>query len=151
MDPLSPLSVTYRSHQTLGITASDTLDIIVHERIGEVNVKDIFSQKIMETEWHISDNHRQTLSFSDVHPAHITVRNLEVGVDTATSLVDTFKAKFAKPRVDDVEGGVVGGVQRKRILKDISANFPAGTLTAIVGGSGSGKVYLRLRDTLRST
>ena len=66
-NPLPPLSITYHSHWTLSITASDTLDIIIHKSIREVNVKDLFSQKIMETEWHIPDNHWQTLSFSNIH------------------------------------------------------------------------------------
>lgn len=99
----------------------------------------------MKEEWHVSDNHRQTLSFSDVHPANITVRNLEVEVDIAAPFVDTLKAKFTRSEVGDVEGAAVGGIRRKKILKGVSADFPAGTLTAIVGGSGSGKVCFRLQ------
>lgn len=91
-----------------------------------------------EVEWPAPDNHQQNLSFSDVRPADITVRNLEVGLGVATSLVDTLKAKFTTPGVD-VVGSVVGRA-RKKILKDVSVDFPAGTLTAIIGGSGSGKV-----------
>lgn len=102
------------------------------------------SHETAEAEWHVSDNHRQTLSFSDVHPANITVRNLEVEVEVAAPFVDTLKAKFARSKVGDVEGAAVGGIQRKKILKGVSGNFPAGTLTAIIGGSGSGKVCFRL-------
>ena len=98
----------------------------------------------VEAEWDVSDNHRQTLSFSDVHPANITVRNLEVEVDVAAPFVDTLKAKFTRSKVNDVEDDAVGAARRKKILKDVSADFPAGTLTAIIGGSGSGKVCFHL-------
>ena len=122
---------------------SDIPEATVEETIEEVDVKgeDPPSYKVTEIEWHILDNHRQTLSFSDVHPAEITVRNLEVEVDVATSFVDTLKARFVKSKVGDVEGDAVSRV-RKKILKDVSADFPPGTLTAIIGGSGSGKVHL---------
>ena len=99
-----------------------------------------------EAERRAPDNHQQNLSFSDVLPADITVRNLEVEVGVATSPADTLMAKFTAPEVD-VEAGVVRRV-RKKILKDISTNFPAGTLTAIIGGSGSGKVCVRFRSPL---
>ena len=36
------------------------------------------------------------------------------------------------------------GGTRREILKDVSGVFPAGTLTAIIGASGSGKVRLHL-------
>ena len=98
-------------------------------------------------EWHISDNHQQNLSFSDVSPADITVRNLEVEVDVASSFADTLKARFANSKVEDLEGDVAGTARRKKILKDLSADFPAGTITAIIGGSGSGKVRIHLRST----
>lgn len=89
---------------------------------------------------HIPDNHQQNLSFSDVCPADITVRNLEVDVDVASSFVDTLKARFTNSEGNDPGGAVVHGARKKKILKDVSADFPAGTMTAIIGGSGSGKV-----------
>ena len=126
------------------MAASNAVGTIVPERIEEMDVKEkrSFSQETTQAEWHPSDNHRQSLSFSDVRPAGITVRNLDVEVHIAASLVDTLKAKFSKPKVGDVEDDAVAGVQRKKILKEVSADFPAGTLTAIIGGSGSGKVPL---------
>ena len=133
------------------MAAPETAESIVQERIEEVDVEKKGSSfhEATETEWRVLDNHRQTLSFSDVHPADITVRNLEVEVDVATPLADTFKTKFIKSRVGDVEVDAVNGVRRKKILKDVSADFPAGTLTAIIGGSGSGKV-LTLHPLTRS-
>ena len=131
------------------MAASDNAGEIVQERIEEVDVKEKgpLSHDATETRWHLPDTHRQTLSFSDVHPADITVRNLEVEVDVAASFVDTLKARFTKSKVGDVEGDAAGG-GRKKILKNVSADFPAGTLTAIIGGSGSGKVHLSHALTL---
>ena len=124
------------------MAASDITVVEDWERTEEIDLKDMgsLSRGNAESEWHLSDNHKQNLSFSDVHPAGITVRNLEVEVDIAGPFVDSLKAKFTRSKLGDVEGGAVGGVRRKKILNDVSADFPAGTLTAIVGGSGSGKV-----------
>ena len=130
---------THHHHQILGMAASDTVDPILQEKIEEEDVKEAGSSSLEATEWHTLDNHRQTLSFSDVHPVDIAVRNLQVEASVATSFFDTLKTKCTKPKVGDVEGGTV---RRKRILNDVSADFPAGTLTAIIGGSGSGKVHL---------
>ena len=130
----------------VSVATSNPVGTSAQERIEEVDVKEEGSlfHETVETEWDVSDNHRQTLSFSDVHPANITVRNLEVEVDVAAPFVDTLKAKFTRSKVNDVEDDAVGAARRKKILKDVSADFPAGTLTAIIGGSGSGKVCFHL-------
>jgi ABC-type multidrug transport system fused ATPase/permease subunit len=120
---------------------------ILEGEIKEVDVKVMPFHETTVAEWHLSDNHEQILSFSDVRPADITVRNLEVEVNIANSFVDILKAKFTNPKVD---GDVAGKAQRKKILKDISADFPAGTMTAIIGGSGSGKVRFYLCTDLQS-
>lgn len=116
----------------------------IREKVEEVDFeeKGPLAHETAELEWHISDDHQQNLSFSDVRPANITVRNLEVEVDITTSFMDTLKARLTKPKAGDVEIGVAGGAGRKRILKGVSGDFPAGSLTAIIGGSGSGKVRL---------
>jgi len=118
----------------------------VQERFEEVDLKEKgpLSHEVVEVEveQRVSEDHQQNLSFSDVHPVGVTVRNLEVEVDVVIPLADRLKAKFSKSKVGDVEGGAVGGV-RKKILKDVSAEFPPGTLTAIIGGSGSGKVCIQ--------
>lgn len=120
--------------------ASSNACTTLEGEIKEVDIEGTLGSSFHETtvaDWHISDNHQQNLSFSDVCPANITVRNLEVEVDVASSFVDTLKAKFTNPKIDDLENN---GVRRKKILRDVSADFPAGTMTAIIGGSGSGKV-----------
>ena len=106
--------------------------MIIHERIGEVN-------EIPENHGNGMTHIRQSSTDPSLFRCSPCPCHLEVRVDTATSFVDTFKAKFAKPKVGNVGGDAVGGVQKKRILKDISADFPAGTLTKIIGGSGSRK------------
>ena len=128
------------------MTASDATQTNAQERIEEADLKGEGSSP-PETEWHVLDNHQQNLSFSDVRPADIAVRNLQVEVEVA-SFADTLKARFTKSEAGDVEGGAVGGAQRKKILKDVSADFPAGTLTAIIGGSGSGKVCFHLHNPI---
>ena len=54
--------------------------------------------------------------------------------------MDTLMARFIKPKVGDVEIDVVDRIQRK--MKDVLANFPPGTLTAIIEGSRCGKAHL---------
>lgn len=72
----------------------------------------------------------------DQRLVEVKVRNISVTLDPATlspfSTAEIFKARFlrgAKPPV-------------KHILKDVSADFPARSLTAIIGASGSGKTTL---------
>ena len=127
------------------MAAFDTTGAVAWARF-EVGVEKKCSlfHEATEMGFRILDNYRKPLSFSDVHPASVTVRNLGVEVDTVTSVVDTLTAKFTKSKVGDVEGDVVGGIRRK-ILRDVSGIFPAGTLTAVIGGSGSGKVRLHPR------
>lgn len=140
---LSLPSLLYATGTRLGIVTSDTAGTNAGERIEEVDLKEkkvSSSHETAEAEWHILDSHQQNFSFSDVRPANITVRNLEVEVEAAAPFADTLKTKFTKPKAADVEGGTVGSIRRKKILKDFSADSPAGTLTAIIGGSGSGKV-----------
>ena len=98
----------------------------------------------VEMECHIAENRQQDLSF-DVHPANIAVRNLGVEVDVVASFVNTLRAKLTKFEVGDVEGG---HVRRGKISEDVSADFPAGTLTAIIGSSL--KVRLHIIQGMRS-
>ena len=91
-----------------------------------------------------------TDSFSDVHPVDVAVRNLEVEVEVATLFADVLKAKFTGLEVVDMEGSEEGGVRRKKILKNGSADFPTGTLTAIIRVSGSGKVSIRVTQDIQS-
>lgn len=99
--------------------------------------------------WRYVDDHRATISFSQVVPVDVRVRDLEVGVKAQASLGESTKKAFRiskKERVSqedaaDAEKGLgTSGQGRKTIIRGISADFPTGTLSAIIGGSGSGKV-----------
>ena len=69
------------------------------------------------------------LSFRDVEPVHVTVEDFSVDIDVSPS-----SAKFAswlkKKQVP---------LKTKQILKRINVHMPPGTITAILGASGSGK------------
>ncbi|CAG8954999.1 hypothetical protein HYFRA_00008688 [Hymenoscyphus fraxineus] len=79
------------------------------------------------------------LSLSEVEPVDIQVRNLAVDVD-----ISTFGSPLAKlglgrrKRNQDGEAPA----ETKKILHSVSASMTAGTLTAIIGGSGSGKTTM---------
>lgn len=97
-------------------------------------------------EWYLKDTHEQNMSFSAVRPVDVHVRGLEVEVEAALPIVDGMKGWFTKRVPGDVEGAASGSDRRKKILHSISADFPRGTLSAIIGGSGSGKVGISLSE-----
>ncbi|KAH7029318.1 P-loop containing nucleoside triphosphate hydrolase protein [Microdochium trichocladiopsis] len=76
------------------------------------------------------------LSLADVEPVDVQVRSLGVSVDTSPSILepstypDLFRSKF---------GSGQGGPTTKHLLSSLDASLKPGTLTAIIGGSGSGK------------
>lgn len=102
-------------------------------------------EELPDEPWRYVDDHRATISFSQVVPVDVRVRDLEVGVKAQMSPGESAKKAFRiskKERVlqegtVDVEKGL--GTS-KTIIRGISADFPTGTLSAIIGGSGSGKV-----------
>jgi ABC-type glutathione transport system ATPase component len=84
--------------------------------------------------WQLQDMHTQNMSFSFVRPVDVRVRSLGVQVDVDSSPVDVVKGWFTTAKVGD------NAARRKKILSSVSADFPRGSLSAIIGGSGSGKV-----------
>ncbi|KAF2115591.1 ABC transporter-like protein [Lophiotrema nucula] len=77
------------------------------------------------------------ISLREVDPVSVRLEHLRVSVDEAPSALEKL---FSKSRSTDPEAGPSRHV--KTILEDISANLESGTLTAIIGGSGSGKTSL---------
>lgn len=78
-----------------------------------------------------------SLSLSEVEPVDVQIRNLAVSVNISPSAfsLESLQTKFGKKQETREP-------KWKQILQSISASMPAGTLTAIIGGSGSGKTTM---------
>jgi ABC-type glutathione transport system ATPase component len=77
------------------------------------------------------------ISLSDVDPVDVQVRDLAVNVDLGASPLSLASLFSRKPNRD---GNAKS--ETKQILHSVSASMPPGTLTAIIGGSGSGKTTM---------
>lgn len=86
----------------------------------------------------LSTSHSNQISLQDVEPVNVEVRNLSVTVDISPS---AFSLERYLPRKPPQDGNQVHA-QTKEILHSVSGSMPAGTLTAIIGGSGSGKTTM---------
>jgi ABC-type lipoprotein export system ATPase subunit len=73
------------------------------------------------------------ISLREVDPVSVRLERLSVAVDESPSVL----GKLFQKRKNAQVGG-----HSKKILDDISAECKSGTLTAIIGGSGSGKTSL---------
>lgn len=85
---------------------------------------------------HLFTTHSNHLSLSDVEPVDVKVRNLSVTIDISPSAFSI--EKYFPRKQQDGEAQVY----TKEILHSVSAEMPAGSLTAIIGGSGSGKTTM---------
>ena len=80
------------------------------------------------------DSEGNQISFRPVAPVDVRIRRLGVSIDVSSvGIASMLKSATGRQPNPDA-------VISKRILNDISADMPSGSLTAIVGGSGSGKV-----------
>ena len=77
------------------------------------------------------------LTFRVVKPATITVKDLTLHVDPAPNPLKTGVAALRRDKDADTHETA----HRKTILSRITASMPSGTLTAIMGASGSGKTF----------
>lgn len=86
-----------------------------------------------------TDAHSIHISLSEVNPVDVQIRNLAVSVDISPSVFSlaNFRSNKRK-RVQDGEAIP----EKKQILHSVSASMTPGTLTAIIGGSGSGKTTM---------
>ncbi|KAJ4347215.1 uncharacterized protein N0V89_011154 [Didymosphaeria variabile] len=73
------------------------------------------------------------ISLREVDPVSVRLEHLSVSVDESPSAISKLFKKSSQTQ---------DGSQTKKILDDISAECRSGTLTAIIGGSGSGKTSL---------
>ena len=74
------------------------------------------------------------LSLRNVEAVDICVRDLCVSIDVSPSGLTALKYRLGRQDKQEKE--------YKHILQDVDANFPSGSLTAIIGGSGSGKTSM---------
>lgn len=72
------------------------------------------------------------LSFRAVDPVNVHVRDLNVDIDVSPSGLSAFTASFTRKKSTQE-------TEVKAILRKVNAYMPAGSLTAIIGSSGSGK------------
>ena len=83
-------------------------------------------------------NHDATetaLSFRAVDPVNVIVRNLAVSFDVSPSGISALKTSLGRNKTGQEK-------EFKRILYNVSATMPSGSLTAILGSSGSGKTTM---------
>jgi ABC-type multidrug transport system ATPase subunit len=88
---------------------------------------------------HQSATERHYLSLSEVEPVDIDVRRLGVVVDISPFASPL--ARFGIGKRNRPQDGEQPA-EKKQILHSVSASMKAGTLTAIIGGSGSGKTTM---------
>jgi ABC-type multidrug transport system ATPase subunit len=95
-----------------------------------------------------ASHHGNVISLHEVEPVSVKLEHLTVSVNEAPNALATL---FSKKKTPPSHNHV------KTILDDISADMPSGSLTAIIGGSGSGKTSLlnqmsgRMQGTRLST
>ena len=82
----------------------------------------------------LTNTHSNQLTLSDVDPVDLQVRNLSVTVDLSPAWWSP--SRFKKHKDGEATPST------KQILHSVSASMPVGTLTAIIGGSGSGKTTM---------
>lgn len=80
-----------------------------------------------------ASHHDHGISLRAVEPVSVSLEHLSVSVNEAPNALAGIFAKKKAPASHNYV---------KTILNDISADMPSGSLTAIIGGSGSGKTSL---------
>lgn len=75
------------------------------------------------------------LSFRAVSAVSLRVKNLSVDIDISPNGLPALKARFTREKAGQEK-------EFKTILNNVSANMPSGSLTAILGSSGSGKTSM---------
>lgn len=84
-----------------------------------------------------NSNNSHHISLSEVEPVDVHVRNLGARVDVLP------RNLTSQDGIQNIIKPPPPGAEKwKTLLKNVSADFPRGTLTAIIGGSGSGKTTM---------
>ncbi|MCJ1295273.1 hypothetical protein MMC34_006835 [Xylographa carneopallida] len=84
-----------------------------------------------------NDEETNELSLRAVVPVEVLVSNLTVAIDLQKSGLGALRPPFSKSKTLDPSKPTT-----KTILDDVSARMPSGSLTAIIGASGSGKTSM---------
>ncbi|KAL1643823.1 hypothetical protein SLS61_009139 [Didymella pomorum] len=121
MESTERADVEYRSHNR---DAAKELETDEHEQPPTESIHPIRSHASH------ADN---AISLRDVDPVSVRLDHLSVSVDESPNAFATLFTKRKAPTSHS---------HAKNILDDVSADLPCGTLTAIIGGSGSGKTSL---------
>lgn len=91
----------------------------------------------------LADVEAFNLSFRAVNTVSVRVRNLALEVDTTPPIWETPPTQlWNRIRRRRRAGDGDGSDSRKTVLNGIDASMPSGSLTAIIGSSGSGKTSL---------
>ena len=103
-------------------------------------------QHIESTSWRphtglIDQTENTHLSFRNVEPVTIDISNLTVHIEPALNLLRKTQRLVGK----GIDRSAQQAPQRKTILNGVTAQMPSGSLTAIIGASGSGKTFHPLR------
>jgi ABC-type multidrug transport system ATPase subunit len=72
------------------------------------------------------------ISFRAIDPVGIQIRNLSVEVDVSQAALPPLWLDEKRRGCNDAKW--------KTILDDVSADLPKGSLTAVIGGSGAGRL-----------
>lgn len=96
------------------------------------------------------------LSLMEVQPVSVNVRNLNLYIDntsTASKLNPKNWGRSKNQHLELEKNQLQASTSRKHILQSINVDLPAGSVMAIIGGSGSGKTSLLnvLADRMAST
>lgn len=83
-------------------------------------------------------SHSNDLTLPPIDPVAVHIRDLSVEVDISPSPLETILRKFQRRKKPNLQSQET----TKCVLKDVSADMPPGSLTAIIGASGSGKSSL---------
>ncbi|KAL9580822.1 MAG: hypothetical protein Q9212_004265 [Teloschistes hypoglaucus] len=81
------------------------------------------------------DHSDNDLSFRALEPVNVSIHSLTVDIDISPAGIAALSSAL-KRRKD------AAATTRKRILDNVNVDMPSGSLTAILGGSGSGKTTM---------
>ena len=94
------------------------------------NGSDANDRVIPPVQW--PEDQTNDLSFRAVDPVNVLVKDLKLTIDVSSSGISSFATTFKWMKTSPVK-------EIKSILKDVNAYMPSGSLTSIIGSSGSGK------------